>query len=72
MSNDSSHDASPAEILKRLRQNLAEGGNLLVEELSDGELVAMQQMLLGGEAEIISLACRPYLSARLDRTIISH
>lgn len=72
MSNDSSHDASPAETLRRLRQNLAEGGNLLVEDLSDEELAAMQQMLLDGEAEIISLACRPYLSAKLDRTIISH
>ena len=62
----------PAETLKRLRQYLAEGGNLLVEDLSDKELTAMQQMLLSGEAEIISSACRPYFAAKLDRTIISH
>ena len=45
---------------------------MLVEELSDDELVAMHELIAEGKAEIVSLACRPYLAARQDRVIISH
>ncbi len=57
---------------ENLRKKIEDGSNLLVEQLTDEELVAMHELLLEGKAEIISLACRPYLSAKQDRIIISH
>ena len=65
-------DDTPAATLRRLRRYLQDGGSLLVEDLAEEELVAMHRLLMAGEAEIISQACRPYLSAKLERTIISH
>ncbi len=53
-----------------LGKKIEAGRQLLVEALTDEELVAMHELLLEGKAEIINLACRPYLSAKLDRTII--
>ncbi len=70
MSEKKRPEEKPGDTLKRLQQSLAGGANLLVENLDDGELAAMQRLLLAGEAEIVSSACRPYLSAKLDRTII--
>jgi hypothetical protein len=32
---------------------------------------AMQDMIFKGEAEIINSACKPFLVAKLDKTIIS-
>lgn len=49
---------------------LLSGRTLLLEELNDEELAAMNELLLEGKAEIISSACRPYLAAKLDKTII--
>ena len=55
-----------------LWQKLQAGRQLLVEQLADEELSAMHELILEGKAEIVGLACRPYLSARQDRIIISH
>ena len=63
---------SPVTAFENLRQKIQGGRQLLVEELTDEELSAMQELILAGKAEIISLACRPYLSAKQDRIIISH
>ena len=65
-------DENPITALENLRKKIQDGSHLLVEELTDEELVAMHALLLEGKAEIISLACRPYLSAKQDRIIISH
>lgn len=65
-------DENPITALENLRKKIQGGSHLLVEELTDEELVAMHELLLEGKAEIISLACRPYLSAKQDRIIISH
>lgn len=70
MSDIPNKDNNPITALENLREKIQDGGHLLVEELTDDELVAMHQLLLEGRAEIISSACRPYLSAKLDRTII--
>ena len=65
-------DENSITAFENLRKKIEAGGHLLVEELTDEELVAMHELLLEGKAEIISSACRPYLAAKLDRTIISH
>ena len=72
MSSRSRTDKNPASSLRRLRKKIEHGSRLLVEELTDDELAAMHTLLLEGEAEIISLACKPYLAARQDKIIISH
>ena len=72
MANTPSKDTNPITALENLRQKIQGGRQLLVEELSDEELVAMHELISEGKAEIISSACRPYLSAKQDRVIISH
>ena len=72
MSDKLHKEENPITALENLRKKIEDGGRLLVEELTDEELVAMHELLLEGKAEIISLACRPYLSAKQDRVIISH
>ena len=57
-------------VLARMREVIRSGGSLLLDQLGEDELEAMQKMLFDDEAEIISSACRPYLIAKLDRTII--
>ena len=61
---------SPDETLARVRSLILGGGSLLLDRMTDAELVAMQEMLFYGEAEIVNSACRPYLIARLEHTII--
>ena len=64
--------SEPLSAAESLRQKIENGGNLLVDKLTDDELVAMHDLILQGKAEIVSLACKPYLSARRERLIISH
>ena len=59
-------DCDRAKNLKVLRKRILGGGSLLLDQMSETELVAMQEMLLQGEAEIINSACKPYLIAKLD------
>jgi hypothetical protein len=56
--------------LKQLRARVLGGSYLLLDSLSDAELVAMQSLLLSDEAEIVNSACKPFLVAKLDRIIL--
>ena len=58
---------TPDQTLARVRELILGGGSLLLDRMTDAELVAMQDLLFYGEAEIVNSACRPYLIARLDR-----
>ena len=56
---------------ERLRKRVLGGGYILLDTLTEDELVAMQVMLFNDEAEIVNSACKPFLVAKLDRIIIS-
>ena len=58
--------SSQAKNLEALRERILGGGSLLLDQMSEAQLVAMQEMLFRGEAEIINSACKPYLIAKLD------
>jgi len=62
---------NPEVVLERLRKIVLGGSSLLLDSLTDEELIAMQELIFKDEAEIISSACKPYLIAKLERTIIS-
>jgi len=64
-------DENPTNNLERLRKKVLGGSNLLIDSLTDEELEAMQSLIFSGEAEIVSSACKPFLVAKLERTIIS-
>ncbi len=64
-------DENPKVVLGRLRKRVLSGSSLLLDSLTDEELVAMQELIFKDEAEIISAACKPFLIAKLERTIIS-
>jgi len=57
--------------LERLRERVLGGGYILLDTLTEDDLVAMQSMLFNDEAEIINSACKPFLVAKLDKIIIS-
>ncbi len=57
--------------LERLRERVLGGGYILLDTLTEDELVAMQTMLFNDEAEIVNSACKPFLVAKLDKIIIS-
>ena len=57
--------------LERLRERVLGGGYILLDTLTEDELVAMQSMLFNDEAEIVNSACKPFLVAKLDKIIIS-
>ncbi len=71
MSNTARKNENPEVVLERLRKKVLGGSSLLLDSLSDEELVAMQNMIFKDEAEIVSSACKPFLIAKLERTIIS-
>lgn len=48
-----------------MRRRIFGGARLLLDSLSDDELVALQPLLLEGEAEIINEACKPYVIRKL-------
>jgi len=52
--------------LDRLRERVLGGSYILLDTLTEDELVAMQNMLFNDEAEIISSACKPFLVAKRD------
>ena len=62
---------NPEVVLERLRKRVLGGSNLLLDSLTKEELIAMQELIFKDEAEIVSSACKPYLIAKLERTIIS-
>lgn len=57
--------------LERLRERVLGGAYILLDTLTEDELVAMQSMLFNDEAEIVNSACKPFLVAKLDKIIIS-
>jgi len=71
MSDTVHKDENPEVVLENLRKRVLGGGSLLLDSLTDEELVAMQDLIFKDEAEIVSSACKPYLIAKLERTIIS-
>lgn len=64
-------DNSGNPVLERLRERVLGGGYILLDTLTEDELVAMQSLLFNEEAEIVNSACKPFLVARLDKIIIS-
>ena len=71
MTMDSKIDSGACgDAIEQLRARVIGGSYLLLDSLSDKELVAMQSLLLSGEAEIINSACKPFLIAKLDRFIL--
>ena len=58
-------DPRPAEL--RIRDRIFGGSRLLLDALSEDELVALQPLLLNGEAEIVNEACKPYVIRKLPR-----
>ena len=71
MSDTARKNETPEVTLERLRKKVLGGSNLLLDSMSDEELVAMQKLIFKDEAEIVSSACKPFLTAKLERTIIS-
>ncbi len=71
MSDTPRKDENPKVVLERLRKRVLGGSSLLLDSLTDEELVAMQELIFKDEAEIVSAACKPFLIAKLERTIIS-
>ena len=57
-------------VLKRLREKVLGGSYILLDTLTEAELVAMQSLLFNEEAEIVNSACKPFLIAKLDKIII--
>ena len=71
MSDTARKDENPEVVLERLRKRVLGGSSLLLDSLTDEELIAMQKLIFKDEAEIVSSACKPYLVAKLERKIIS-
>jgi len=71
MSDTPRKDENPKVVLERLRKKVLGGSSLLLDSLTDEELVAMQKMIFKDEAEIVSSACKPFLIAKIERTNIS-
>jgi len=71
MFNAAHKDKNPKVVVERLRKRVLGGSGLLLDSLTDEELVAMQALIFKGEVEIVSSACKPFLIAKLERTIIS-
>jgi hypothetical protein len=71
MSDTARKDENPEVVLERLRKRVLGGSSLLLDSLTDEELIAMQDLIFKDEVEIVSSACKPYLIAKLERTIIS-
>ena len=63
--NSSTED--PAHTVQRLRKRVLAGAHLLVMSLSADEMAAANELILRGEAERVSSACRPCLVVRLDQ-----
>ena len=67
---DSQHK-DPAATLRQLRKRVLGGSQVLLDSMNADELAAAQELIFKGEAEIVSSACRPFLTTKLDRVIIS-
>jgi hypothetical protein len=57
----------PQTAREDMRRRIYGGARLLLDSLSDEELAALQPLLIGGEAEIINEACKPYVVRALPK-----
>ena len=57
--------SNPDMALQEMRRRIYGGARLLLDDLSDDELIALRTILLEGEAEIINEACKPYVIRKL-------
>lgn len=57
---------SPAEVMCELHGQILSGACPPLAHLSKEQMVAAQELILKGEAVIVSRACRPHLTARLQ------
>ena len=71
MSDAARKNDNPKVVFERLRKRVLGGSRLLLDSLTDEELIAMQALIFEDEAEIVSSACKPYLTAKVERKIIS-
>lgn len=71
MSNSERKREDPATVRTQLRNRVRGGSNVLLDSMNAEELVAAQEMIFQGEAEIVLSACKPFLVAKLNRIIIS-
>ena len=71
MSDTARKNDNPKVVFERLRKRVLGGSRLLLDSLTDEELIAMQALIFKDEAEIVSSACKPYLTAKVERKIIS-
>ena len=53
--------ADPNTNLQEMRSRIQKGARLQLDGLSNEELVAVQALILEGEAEIINEACKPFV-----------
>ena len=56
---------TPADVVSELRGQILSGACPPLAYLSKEEMAAAQELILNGEAVIVSRACRPHLTARL-------
>ena len=64
---ESGMSSNPQTNEKEIRHRLFGGARLLLDDLTDDELAALQPIPIGGEAEIINKACKPYVIRKLPR-----
>ena len=57
--------SNPDMALQEMRRRIYGGARLLLDDLSDEELIALRTILLEDEAEIINEACKPYVIRKL-------
>lgn len=55
---------NPKAVFERLRIRVPGGSSLLLDSLTDEELIAMQELKIKDEVEITSSDCKPYLTAK--------
>ena len=71
MSDFQHHKEDSAIIRTRLRNRVLGGGGVLLDSMTADELSVAQEMIFKDEAEIVSSACKPFLTAKLNRIIIA-
>jgi len=59
--------ADPDIAVQEMRRRIYEGARLLLDGLSEEELVAVHTIIREGEAEIINEACKPFVVRVLPR-----
>ena len=58
------------DTVQKVRARLLSGSYVNLDSLSKEELTVAYELITKGEVEIVSLACRPHLTRKLDRIIV--